>query len=62
VVRSIREYVATIVPAVIVTGDISAPRAVNEASIDVAVLRKPVNPGRLREAMEAALKTTPVQG
>ncbi len=56
VVARLRGALGARVPALIVTGDISAERLVDIARSDLPVMHKPVNPARLREWL-AALAT-----
>ena len=49
VVARLREALGANVPALIVTGDISAERLVDIARSELPVMHKPVNPARLRE-------------
>ena len=53
VVARLREVLGMDVPALIVTGDISAERLVDIARSELPVLHKPVNPARLREWLGA---------
>jgi CheY-like chemotaxis protein len=61
VVERLRGTLGVRVPALIVTGDLSAERLVDIARSDLPVMHKPVNPARLREWL-GALKTTADSG
>jgi signal transduction histidine kinase/CheY-like chemotaxis protein len=58
VVARLREALGVRVPALIVTGDISAERLIAIARSELPVMHKPVNPARLREWLGALAATT----
>jgi signal transduction histidine kinase/CheY-like chemotaxis protein len=58
-VARLRGALGANVPALIVTGDISAERLIDIARSELPVMHKPVNPGRLREWLGALAKADP---
>jgi signal transduction histidine kinase/CheY-like chemotaxis protein len=58
VVARVRDALGARVPALIVTGDVSADRLVAIARSALPVMHKPVNPARLREWLAALAPTT----